>query len=365
MPHLREKCQFFRYGSNWIARYTFPVPRTVRLHGSGDISLRPRVMDLTNMPVFTHCHGAQGYDELGQKTPHDIAGAGLAAQPGKGYTRVQGRHLNRKTPLAVGPSVSPRSMFETPGWGSLRSRTPGKLDMASRNNFIKPRVALFAKPITSSTIRNPFAEEGQCELRHTYTPPTTAQDIAWQAMTRGQIPRLGDGRSGKRFEFEVCCGYLLATICCWGCRLWIVAATTRRPACCFHPRPYRVLKLPMSTALPLKVPATPARSNESDKDKTPIATSKPSEPKGAIEPKDISSPHELTAFVENLLEQLDAKFDDMSSQILERMSQMSTRVDALESSIQDIINGDTSTPQSPSPMPPSTPGVRRNESGFH
>ncbi|TEB18901.1 hypothetical protein FA13DRAFT_1736891 [Coprinellus micaceus] len=121
----------------------------------------------------------------------------------------------------------------------------------------------------------------------------------------------------------------------------------------------------MSTALPLKVPATPSRSSESDKDKTPVASAKQSESKGAIAPKDISSPHELTAFVENLLEQLDAKFDDMSSQILERMTQMSTRVDALESSIQDIINGDASTPQSPSPLPPSTPGARRGDSGFH
>ncbi|KAF6759829.1 heat shock factor binding protein 1-domain-containing protein [Ephemerocybe angulata] len=122
----------------------------------------------------------------------------------------------------------------------------------------------------------------------------------------------------------------------------------------------------MSSALPLKVPATPSRSTESDKDKTPVATTKQLAPlKGAIAPKDISSPHELTAFVENLLEQLDAKFDDMSSQILDRMTQMSSRVDALETSIQDIINGDASTPQSPSPLPPSTPGMRRNDSGYH
>jgi len=69
-------------------------------------------------------------------------------------------------------------------------------------------------------------------------------------------------------------------------------------------------------------------------------------------PADISSPHELTAYVESLLEQLDAKFDDMSTQILDRMMQMSSRVDALEASIQDIINGDVtpSLPQSPSPM---------------
>jgi hypothetical protein len=63
----------------------------------------------------------------------------------------------------------------------------------------------------------------------------------------------------------------------------------------------------------------------------------------------------------------------MSTQILDRsksldlntlqashsipVNQMSTRVDALEASIQDIINGDVvSVPQSPSP---GTPGVIR------
>lgn len=89
--------------------------------------------------------------------------------------------------------------------------------------------------------------------------------------------------------------------------------------------------------------------------------------------------------VETLLEQLDTKFDDMSTQILDRSSliftvdfsfcvdvliccsyllvnQMSTRVDALEASIQDIINGDISVPQSPSPGTPG--GIRRSDSGM-
>nr|GAT58328.1 predicted protein [Mycena chlorophos] len=95
----------------------------------------------------------------------------------------------------------------------------------------------------------------------------------------------------------------------------------------------------MSSALPLKVtPATPAKGGDAadrDSSKTPTATGvgakSPAAPKsGKIGPNDISSPHELTAFVETLLEQLDSKFDEMSSQILDRMSQMSTRVDALE-----------------------------------
>ncbi|KAF7311995.1 hypothetical protein MIND_00211400 [Mycena indigotica] len=107
----------------------------------------------------------------------------------------------------------------------------------------------------------------------------------------------------------------------------------------------------MSSALPLKVtPATPAKMADDRDNKTPIP---PVKTPGAatIRPSDISSPHELTAFVETLLEQLDSKFDEMSSQILDRMNQMSSRVDALEASIQDIINGDIGVPQSPSPIP--------------
>ncbi|KIM39240.1 hypothetical protein M413DRAFT_447191 [Hebeloma cylindrosporum] len=121
--------------------------------------------------------------------------------------------------------------------------------------------------------------------------------------------------------------------------------------------------MPPPSAQPLKVPATPSKTAEFDKDKTPVPSKQQAPSKlGAIAPSDISSPHELTAFVETLLEQLDSKFDDMSNQILDRMNQMSTRVDALEASIQDIINGDISVPQSPSP---ATPGViRRSDSGL-
>ncbi|KAG6831504.1 hypothetical protein H0H92_009772 [Tricholoma furcatifolium] len=90
-----------------------------------------------------------------------------------------------------------------------------------------------------------------------------------------------------------------------------------------------------SSALPLNV-ATPLKS-DGDKDKTPTPSFKqPSAVKpSALAPADISSPHELTAF-------------------------MSTRVDALEAAIQDIINGD-GVPQSPSPTP-ATPAIRRSDS---
>ncbi|KAE9401282.1 hypothetical protein BT96DRAFT_918888 [Gymnopus androsaceus JB14] len=92
-------------------------------------------------------------------------------------------------------------------------------------------------------------------------------------------------------------------------------------------------------------------------EKTPLAKKATTAPKPSLGPSNISSPHELTAFVETLLEQLDTKFDEMSTQMLDRMTQMSTRVDALEASIQDIINGDLSVPQSPTPVP-GTPVIR-------
>ncbi|KAH9838440.1 heat shock factor binding protein 1-domain-containing protein [Rhodofomes roseus] len=100
-----------------------------------------------------------------------------------------------------------------------------------------------------------------------------------------------------------------------------------------------------SPALPLNVSASGAPS----KSPAPASAAAAVSSAKATTTSDISSPHELTAFVETLLEQLDAKFDDMSSQILDRMMQMSTRVDALEAAIQDIINGDTA------PGPPSMP----------
>jgi heat shock factor-binding protein 1 len=90
-----------------------------------------------------------------------------------------------------------------------------------------------------------------------------------------------------------------------------------------------------------------------------------------IPPVNQSSSHPLSQ-VETLLEQLDAKFDDMSSQMVDRSAllislffitdlthartvvQMSQRVDALEASIQDIINGDA--PSSSAPSIPPSPG---------
>ncbi|TIA84418.1 hypothetical protein E3P99_04130 [Wallemia hederae] len=70
---------------------------------------------------------------------------------------------------------------------------------------------------------------------------------------------------------------------------------------------------------------------------------------------DISSPHELTAFVEDVLTKLDTKFDAMSSIVLEKMDEMSDRVDSLEHSIQELVN--TAGPTSPKPASPRSPRV--------
>ncbi|KLO13072.1 hypothetical protein SCHPADRAFT_874661 [Schizopora paradoxa] len=101
-----------------------------------------------------------------------------------------------------------------------------------------------------------------------------------------------------------------------------------------------------SSAKPLKIQnSTPAKSNSSSS----ISTLKPGpaggsprnvEPPAKANTSDITSPHELIGFVDNLLENLDSKFDDMTAQFIDRMNQMSTDVDKLEASIQDIINSD-------------------------
>ncbi|TIC10471.1 hypothetical protein E3Q14_02792 [Wallemia mellicola] len=72
---------------------------------------------------------------------------------------------------------------------------------------------------------------------------------------------------------------------------------------------------------------------------------------------DISSPHELTAFkVEDVLNKLDTKFDVMSNTVLERMNEMSDRVDSLEASIQELVSSaGPMSPRIPSPRPVKSP----------
>ncbi|KAH9945418.1 heat shock factor binding protein 1-domain-containing protein [Epithele typhae] len=119
---------------------------------------------------------------------------------------------------------------------------------------------------------------------------------------------------------------------------------------------------PTNSALPLNV-APGSRPQTAQSNLSTATSTTAGAPKPASAP-DISSPHELTAFVESLLEQLDQKFDDMSNQILDRMTQMSSRVDALEASIQDIINSDTpGQPPSSLPQSPLVPSMSQRKSG--
>ncbi|KAF8689036.1 Heat shock factor binding protein 1, partial [Rhizoctonia solani] len=94
---------------------------------------------------------------------------------------------------------------------------------------------------------------------------------------------------------------------------------------------------------------------------TPVADSRPSAGL-TTKPEDITSPHELTVFIESLLNQVETGFDDMSNQILERMTQMSSRVDSLELAVQDLINGDLSGP-GPSLTPQPTGGSAQTMTG--
>ncbi|KAF8589902.1 hypothetical protein K439DRAFT_1657726 [Ramaria rubella] len=74
--------------------------------------------------------------------------------------------------------------------------------------------------------------------------------------------------------------------------------------------------------------------------------------------ENIASPHELTTFVkhrvETVLMELENKFDDMSSQVLDRLTQMSSRIDSLELSIHELLNGDLGSTAPASPAPGSS-----------
>lgn len=63
----------------------------------------------------------------------------------------------------------------------------------------------------------------------------------------------------------------------------------------------------------MKVSSSHVNGFNSTTESTKVVTDAPKNPPRL---EDISNPHELTAFVESLLAQLEGKFDDMSSQIL-------------------------------------------------
>ncbi|KAF9980401.1 hypothetical protein BGZ75_008488 [Mortierella antarctica] len=64
------------------------------------------------------------------------------------------------------------------------------------------------------------------------------------------------------------------------------------------------------------------------------------------------SPQELTLYVEKLLEQINAKFDGVSTQIFSKMDEMSSRIEDLEKSIGDLVqNVDEDPKTAPGPKP--------------
>ncbi|KAG0660255.1 hypothetical protein C6P46_004709 [Rhodotorula mucilaginosa] len=66
----------------------------------------------------------------------------------------------------------------------------------------------------------------------------------------------------------------------------------------------------------------------------------------------VTSPLELTQFVDTLLNDLEARFDSLSSDVLSRLNSLSTRVDSLETSLADLMSGSTLPP--PPPQPPAS-----------
>ena len=50
-----------------------------------------------------------------------------------------------------------------------------------------------------------------------------------------------------------------------------------------------------------------------------------------------SNPQDLTLFVQNLLEQMQTRFETMSNQIVDRIDEMGNRIDDLEKSIGELM----------------------------
>ncbi|GAA5883203.1 hypothetical protein JCM3774_001930 [Rhodotorula dairenensis] len=68
----------------------------------------------------------------------------------------------------------------------------------------------------------------------------------------------------------------------------------------------------------------------------------------AIAKAEVTSPLELTQFVDTLLNDLEARFDSLSSDVLSRLNSLSTRVDSLETSLGDLMSGSSLPPASTS-----------------
>ncbi|BGP28052.1 heat shock factor-binding protein 1 [Rhodotorula toruloides] len=62
---------------------------------------------------------------------------------------------------------------------------------------------------------------------------------------------------------------------------------------------------------------------------------------------EVTSPLELTQFVDNLLNDLESRFDALASDVVSRLNSLSTRVDSLETSLSDLMSGTALPPPSP------------------
>ncbi|PWN22418.1 hypothetical protein BCV69DRAFT_297708 [Microstroma glucosiphilum] len=81
---------------------------------------------------------------------------------------------------------------------------------------------------------------------------------------------------------------------------------------------------------------------------TPPTITKDSADDTDLSSKTISSPHELTDWVDGLLDTLQSRFDVMQGQVEERMSEMARRIDTLENSIEELLQGQSGVAQNAS-----------------
>ncbi|KAK1271340.1 hypothetical protein QJS04_geneDACA021539 [Acorus gramineus] len=71
------------------------------------------------------------------------------------------------------------------------------------------------------------------------------------------------------------------------------------------------------------------------------------------EPEDAKqSTADMTTFVQNLLQQMQSRFQGMSEKILTKIDEMGSRIDELERSINDL-KAEVGPESSPSPLAPS------------
>ena len=63
------------------------------------------------------------------------------------------------------------------------------------------------------------------------------------------------------------------------------------------------------------------------------------------------SPADMTAFVQNLLQQMQSRFQTMSESIITKIDEMGSRIDELEHSINEL-RAEMGIEGSPSPVPP-------------